>query len=60
MTLGMATELYNSSANSANVPGYATKFSSANVANGKAYIATRHDPVSTAKPRSELDVYGGK
>jgi hypothetical protein len=30
------------------------------VANGKVFIATAHDPVTTASPQGELDVYGIK
>lgn len=54
------SELYNSSTNSGDVPGYGIKFSSPIVANGKVYISTGHDPVSAAQPRGEVDVYGLK
>jgi hypothetical protein len=30
------------------------------VANGKVFIATAHDSLSTASPQGELDVYGLK
>jgi hypothetical protein len=56
----LSNQLYNSSANSGDVPGYGIKFSSPIVANGKVYISTGHDPVATAQPRGELDVYGLK
>lgn len=54
----LTNELYNSSANSDDVPGLGIKFSSPIVANGKAYISTGHDPVTVANPRGEIDVYG--
>jgi hypothetical protein len=54
------TELYNSSTNTSDRPGYGIKFSSPIEANGKVYFATGHDPVSTTNPRGELDVYGLK
>jgi len=54
----LATELYNSGANSGDTPGYGIKFTSPIVANGKVYIATGHDPVSAVNPQGELDVYG--
>ena len=53
---GLATELYNSANKFRDTPGYGIKFSSPMVANGKVYIATAHDTVSTG----ELDVYGLK
>jgi hypothetical protein len=53
-------ELYSSSTNSGDVPGYGIKFTAPIVANGKAYISTAHDPVSTPNPQGELDVYGLK
>ena len=52
--------LYNSSTNSADVPGYGIKFTSPVVANGKVYISTGHDTVTTTNPRGEIDVYGLK
>ncbi len=54
----LSHQLYNSSENSDDVPGYGIKFSSPIVANGKVYISTGHDPVSATSPRGELDVYG--
>jgi hypothetical protein len=54
----LSNELYNSSINSADTPGYGIKFTSPVVANGKVYISTGHDPVTTANPKGELDVYG--
>jgi len=56
----LGTELYNSSDNSADVPGFGIKFSSPVVANGKVYISTGHDPVTVTNPQGELDVYGLK
>jgi hypothetical protein len=52
--------LYSSAQNSADVPGFGIKFTEPIVANGKVFIATAHDPVSTASPQGELDVYGLK
>jgi hypothetical protein len=56
----MATELYNSAQNSADTAGLGIKFTSPIVANGKVYIGTGHDQLSTANPSGELDVYGLK
>jgi hypothetical protein len=56
----LTNELYDSNANSSDVPGYGIKFSSPVVANGKAYISTGHDPVSATNPSGEIDVYGLK
>ncbi len=53
-------ELYDSSQNAADVPGYGIKFTSPIVANGKVYISTGHDLPSTAHPQGEIDVYGLK
>jgi hypothetical protein len=53
-------ELYDSTDNAGDAPGYGIKFTSPIVANGKVYIATGHDPASTANPQGELDVYGLK
>ena len=55
-----AAELYSSSTNSADVPGYGIKFTAPIVANGKVYISTGHDQVSSPNPQGELDVYGLK
>jgi len=52
--------LYSSSQNPADVPGFGIKFTEPIVANGQVFIATAHDPVSTASPQGELDVYGLK
>jgi uncharacterized protein YjdB len=54
----LATEIYSSSTNSGDVPGYGIKFTSPIVANGKVYISTGHDLPSVANPRGEIDVYG--
>ena len=56
----LGTELYNSSANAADVPGYGIKFTSPVVANGKVYISTGHDLTTATNPRGEIDVYGLK
>jgi hypothetical protein len=56
----LSNELYNSGVNSEDVPGYGIKFSSPIVANGKVYMSTGHDPVTTPNPQGELDVYGLK
>lgn len=53
-------ELYDSSQNSGDKPGYGIKFTSPVVANGKVYISTGHDLTTTANPRGEIDVYGLK
>ncbi len=53
-------QIYSSSTNSADVPGYGIKFTSPVVANGKVYISTGHDPTTAANPRGEIDVYGEK
>ena len=54
----LANELYNSSTNSADVPGYGIKFTSPVVANGKAYVSTGHDLTTVTNPKGEIDVYG--
>jgi hypothetical protein len=56
----LGTELYNSSENSADVPGYGIRFTSPVVANGKVYISTGHDLPTVTNPQGELDVYGLK
>jgi hypothetical protein len=53
-------ELYNSSQNSTDVPGYGIKFSSPVVANGKVYMSTGHDLTTATNPKGEIDVYGLK
>jgi uncharacterized protein YjdB len=53
-------ELYDSSINSTDVPGYGIKFTAPIVANGKAYISTAHDLTTVPNPQGELDVYGFK
>jgi hypothetical protein len=54
------TELYNSSQNASDAPGLGIKFTSPIVANGKVFIGTGHDPVTTPHPQGELNVYGLK
>jgi hypothetical protein len=54
----LADELYNSSQNSGDTPGYGIKFSSPVVANGKVYISTGHDLVTATTVQGEIDVYG--
>jgi uncharacterized protein YjdB len=56
----LGNELYSSSANSGDVPGYGIKFTSPIVANAKVYISTGHDPVTASQPQGEIDVYGLK
>ncbi len=53
-------ELYDSSMNAADTPGYGIKFTSPVVANGKVYISTAHDLTTVANPKGEIDVYGLK
>ena len=55
-------ELYDSSLapNGVDMPGYGIKFTAPIAVNGKVYISTGHDLVSTQNPRGELDVYGLK
>lgn len=56
----LSRQLYNSSVNSVDVPGYGIKFSSPIVANGKVYISTGHDLTTVTNPKGEIDVYGLK
>ncbi len=56
----LSSELYNSSQNPADVPGFGIKFTSPIVSNGKVFIPTAHDPLTTANPEGELDIYGLK
>jgi uncharacterized protein YjdB len=53
-------ELYSSSTNASDTPGFGIKFSSPVVANGKVYISTGHDNYTAASPLGEIDVYGLK
>jgi hypothetical protein len=53
-------QLYSSTTNSRDTPGYGIKFSSPVVANGKVYISTGTDLTTVSKPRGEIDVYGLK
>jgi hypothetical protein len=54
----LSDELYNSSTNSGDVPGYGIKFSSPVVGNGKVYISTGHDLTTVTNPQGEINVYG--
>jgi uncharacterized protein YjdB len=56
----LSSELYSSSTNSGDVPGFGIKFTSPIVANGKVYISTAHDPLTVTNPQGEIDVYGLK
>ncbi len=56
----LGDEIYNSSTNAVDEPGYGIKFSSPIVANGKVYISSGHNTLSTKNPQGELDVYGLK
>ena len=56
----LGSQLYNSSDNGGDTPGYGLKFTSPVVANGKVYISTGHDLTTVANPKGELDVYGLK
>ena len=56
----LSKQLYNSSVNSGDKPGYGIKFSSPIVANAKVYISTAHDLNTAANPKGEIDVYGLK
>ncbi len=53
-------QLYSSTANSGDTPGYGIKFTSPVVANGKVYISTGTDLTTASNPRGEIDVYGLK
>ncbi|HEY6445567.1 MAG TPA: Ig-like domain-containing protein [Acidobacteriaceae bacterium] len=52
--------LYSSSNHAADTAGYAVKFTSPVVANGKVYISTGHDNYTVSNPQGEIDVYGMK
>jgi len=56
----LTKELYNSAQSAADAAGLGIKFTSPIVVNGKVYIGTGHNPVSTTNPQGELDVYGLK
>jgi len=58
--LNYPTQLYSSTTNSGDTPGYGIKFSSPVVANGKVYISTGTDLTTVSNPRGEIDVYGLK
>ncbi len=53
-------QIYNSSQNPDDIPGYGIKFTSPVIANGKAYISTGHDLTTDPNPQGEIDVYGLK
>jgi Big-like domain-containing protein len=53
-------EIYNSTTNVSDTPGYGIKFSSPVVANGKVYISTGRDLTTASNPEGEVDVYGLK
>ena len=54
----VSVKLYDSSQTPADAPGYGIKFTSPVVANGKVFIGTAHDTLSSANPQGEIDVYG--
>jgi hypothetical protein len=56
----LGTELYDSTMNAGDTPGYGIKFSSPIVANGKVYISTGQDLTTVTNPQGEIDVYGLK
>lgn len=56
----LGNELYNSGQNPTDTAGFGIKFSSPIVANGKVFIGTARDQLSTPNPAGELDVYGLK
>jgi uncharacterized protein YjdB len=56
----LSVELYDSSQNPADTAGLGMKFSSPIVVNGKVFIGTAHDQLTTQNPQGELDVYGLK
>ncbi len=58
--LNYPNELYSSTNQSGDTPGYGIKFSSPVVANGKVYISTGTDLTTVSNPRGEIDVYGLK
>lgn len=56
----LSNEIYNSSQNSGDIPGYGIKFTSPVVANGRVYISTGLDLTTVSNPRGEIVVYGLK
>jgi hypothetical protein len=56
----IGVKLYDSSTNPGDQPGYGIKFTSPIVANGKVFIGTAHDTLSSSNPQGEIDVYGLK
>jgi hypothetical protein len=52
--------LYSTAQNPGDTPGFGIKFTEPIVANGKVFIATAHDPLSSTSPQGELDIYGLK
>jgi Bacterial Ig-like domain (group 2) len=59
-TSNYPTQLYSSTTNSGDTPGYGIKFTSPVVANGKVYISTGTDLTTVSNPRGEIDIYGLK
>jgi hypothetical protein len=53
-------ELYDTTMNSSDTPGYGIKFTSPVAANGKVYMSTGHDLTTVSSPQGEIDVYGLK
>ena len=56
--LNYPNELYSSTNQSGDTPGYGIKFSSPVVAKAKVYISTGTDLVTVSNPRGEIDIYG--
>ena len=54
----LSVKLYDSSEDPRDSAGFGIKFSSPIVANGKVFIGSAHDTLSSANPQGELDVYG--
>jgi hypothetical protein len=52
--------LYSTAQNPGDTPGFGIKFTEPIVANGKVFIATAHDPLTSSSPQGELDIYGLK
>jgi len=56
----LANQIYNSSTNTSDEPGYGIKFSSPVVANGKVYISTGNPTPGSSGSLGEINVYGLK